>query len=298
MHRRRVDEHTAILVGCFRRDLSQRLRRTSVAYHLSRQDARFLILDAGTEVGQAWRNRWDSLRLFTPAQYDGLPGMPFPARHGLYPTKDMVADYLRDYAARFALPVRLECAVTRVEQVADGFVVHTSQGSLSARQVVVATGPFRAPAVPRLAADLSGDVVQLHSAEYRRPGDVPAGTVVVVGAGNSGRQIAEELAATHEVTLAVGTESLQLPQDLLGRDLFWLSRLGVITNSVESRLARRMRARSDLVIDTPLRRLRRAGVTIRPRVVSITANEVSFQAGPVVRASTVVWAAGFRADYS
>jgi putative flavoprotein involved in K+ transport len=271
----------------------------AVAYHLDRKDAHFLVLDAGDEVGQAWRNRWDSLRLFTPAQYDALPGMPFPAPDDVYPTKDLVADYLHEYAARLALPVRLGCAVTRVEQGADGFVVHTSQGLLAARQVVIATGPFQAPVVPRMAADLSGDVVQLHSSEYRRPGDVPAGSVVVVGAGNSGRQIAEELAATHEVTLAGGTESLQLPQRLLGRDLFWwLARLGVIANTVESRLGRRMRARGDLVIGTPLRRLRRAGVTIRSRVVSITANEIRFQVGPVVRASTVVWATGFRTDYS
>ena len=271
----------------------------AVAYHLSRQGAHFLVLDAGDEVGQAWRNRWDSLRLFTPAQYDGLPGLPFPARNGVYPTKNMVADYLRDYAAHFALPVRVGCAVSRVEQVASGFVVHTGQGPLAARQVVIATGPFQAPVVPPVAADLSGDVVQLHTAEYRRPGDLPAGPVVVVGAGNSGRQIAEELAPTHEVTLAVGTESLQLPQRLLGRDLFWwLTRLGVITRTVESRLARRMRARGDLVIGTPLRRLRRAGVKIRPRVVSITANEISFRVGPAVRVSTVVWATGFRADYS
>ncbi|MEV6494905.1 NAD(P)/FAD-dependent oxidoreductase, partial [Actinoplanes sp. NPDC051633] len=142
----------------------------AVAYHLSRQGAHFLVLDAGAEVGESWRTRWDSLRLFTSAQYDGLPGMPFPARDRDHPTKDMVADYLRDYAARFGLPVRLGCAVSRVEQVADGFVVHTGAGSLAARQVVIATGPFQTPVVPSLAADLSGDVVQLHSAEYRRPG--------------------------------------------------------------------------------------------------------------------------------
>jgi putative flavoprotein involved in K+ transport len=271
----------------------------AVAYHLSRQGAHFLVLDAGGEVGESWRTRWDSLRLFTSAQYDGLPGMPFPARDRDYPTKDMVADYLRDYAARFGLPVRLGCAVSRVEQVADGFVVHTGAGSLAARQVVIATGPFPTPVVPSLAADLPGDVVQLHSAEYRRPGEVPAGPVVVVGSGNSGRQIAEELAATHDVTLAVGAKSLQLPQRFLGRDLFWwLTRTGLITKTAKSRLARRMRARGDLVIGTPLRRLRRAGVKIRPRVVSFAGNEVRFDNGHAVRTSTVVWATGFRADYS
>lgn len=271
----------------------------AIAYHLERQGARFLVLDAGSEVGESWRSRWDSLRLFTPAQYDALPGMPFPARPDEYPTKDMVADYVRDYAVRFALPVRLGCPVDRVEQVAGGFVVHTGHGLVRGRQVVIATGPFQAPVLPSLAADLSGEVVQLHSAAYRRPGDLPAGPVVVVGAGNSGRQIAEELAATRDVTLAVGTAPPQLPQRFLGRDLFWwLTRTGLMTKTLESRLARRMRDRGDLVIGTPLGRLRRAGVKVRPRVVSITADEVRFQDESTVRAATVVWATGFRADYS
>jgi putative flavoprotein involved in K+ transport len=271
----------------------------ALAYHLTRQGADFLVLDSGSEVGESWRTRWDSLRLFTPAQYDALPGMPFPARPDDYPTKDMVADYLRDYAVRFALPVRLGCPVDRVEQVAGGFVVHAAQGPLRARQVVIATGPFQAPVLPGMAADLAGDVVQMHSVTYRRPGDIPAGPVVVVGAGNSGRQIAEELAATHDVTLAVGTAPPQLPQRLLGRDLFWwLTRTGLMTKTLDSRLARRMRDRGDLVIGTPLRRLRRAGVRIRPRVVSVTGDEVRFEDDTVVRAATVVWATGFRADYS
>ena len=271
----------------------------ATAYHLSRLGARFLVVDSASEIGQSWRTRWESLRLFTPAQYDGLPGMRFPAPDGVYPTKDMVADYLSDYAAHFALPVRLGCGVSRLEQGANGFVVHTNQEPLSARQVVIATGPFQRPSIPSQAAGLSDGVVQLHSADYHRPSDVAAGPVLVIGAGNSGRQIAEELAATHEVTLAVGSESLQLPQEFLGQDLFWwLTKTGVITKTVDSRLARRMRDRGDLVIGSPLRQLERAGVTLRPRVVSITANEVSFESGPGARPSTVVWATGFRADYS
>jgi putative flavoprotein involved in K+ transport len=271
----------------------------AVAYYLARQEAHFVVLDAAAETGESWRTRWDSLRLFTPARYDGLPGMPFPATDDDYPGKDQVADYLRDYAARFALPIRLGCAVTRVEQVADGFAVHTSQGPLSTRQVVIATGPFQDPLVPSVAAGLSEDLVQLHTAEYRRPEDVAAGTVVVVGAGNSGRQIAEELTATHEVTLAVGTAPLQLPQRFLGRDLFWwLTRLGLMHKTIESRLVRRTRERGDVIIGSPLRRLRRAGVQIRPRVVTMTGNRVSFQDGTSVRASIVVWATGFRTDYS
>jgi putative flavoprotein involved in K+ transport len=141
----------------------------AIAYHLTRQGADFLVLHAGGEIGESWRTRWDSLRLFTPAQYDTLPGMPFPARNDDYPTKDMVADYFRSYAARFALPVRLGCAVERVEHVAGEFVVYTGPGPLRAHQAVIATGPFQAPVIPSLAADLSGEVAQLHSATYRRP---------------------------------------------------------------------------------------------------------------------------------
>ena len=225
-------------------------------------------------------------------------GMRFPANGGDYPGKDQVADYLHDYVASFALPVRLQWAVTRAEQVPDGFVVHTSRGPLSTCQVVIATGPFQEHVVPGAATGLSDAVVQLHSAEYRRPEDVPAGPVVVVGGGNSGRQIAEELAATRDVTLAVGTAPLELPQRFLGRDLFWwLTRRGMMNQTIESRLARSMRDRSDLIIGTPLR-LRRAGVQIKPRVVTITGNQVSFQDGTSVRAASVVWATGFRTDYA
>ena len=230
----------------------------ATAYHLQRHGLRFLVVDAAPAIGHAWRSRWDSLRLFSPAQYDGLPGLAFPAPADTYPTKDEVADYLETYATRFDLPVLLGCAVRRLERVDGRFAVHTSQGTLMAHQVVVATGPFQTPALP--AVDLPAHITQLHSAAYRTPADLPPGPVLVVGAGNSGRQIALELAATHDVTLAIGTEPLQLPQRILGRDLFWwLTRLGVLTKTSDSLLARRMRARGDLVIGTPVRDLRRAG---------------------------------------
>jgi putative flavoprotein involved in K+ transport len=263
----------------------------ATAYHLKRRGLRFLVVDSAPEIGHAWRSRWDTLRLFTAAQYDALPGMAFPAPADSYPTKDEAADYLVEYAHRFDLPVLLNCTVQRLVQArSGGFAVHTSQGRLVARQIVVATGPFQRPVVPVPAQDLDDDVVQLHSSAYRNPAEVPPGRVTVVGAGNSGRQIALELAATHDVTLAVGTESTQLPQRFLGRDLFWwLTRLGVITKTDRSPLARRMRARGDLVIGTPMRKLRRAGVTIRPRLTS---------ADSVPAGSTVVWATGFARDYS
>jgi putative flavoprotein involved in K+ transport len=271
----------------------------ALAWHLAHRGRRFLVVDAAPELGHSWRTRWDSLRLFSPAQYDALPGMDFPAPADSYPTKDQVADYLTAYAERFELPVLLNTTVTRLEQLSDRFAVHTTQGMLRAREVVVATGPFQDPVIPALADGLDGDVVQLHSAEYRNPGQIPPGPVVVVGAGNSGLQIADELADDHDVTLAVGAKALQLPQRILGRDLFWwLTKLGVITKTADSLLARRMRARGDLIIGSSLKALRRRGITIAPRVLSAVAKELVLADGSRVAPSSVIWATGFRSDYS
>src|SRR5688500_1361718 len=147
----------------------------SMAWHLQRQGRRFVVVDAAPKIGHAWRSLWDSLRLFTPAQYDGLPGMDFPAPRDSYPTKDEVADYLASDAARYELPVQLDTAVTRLESEQDRFVVHTTRGVLHTAQVVVATGPFQTPVVPTVGAELGPEVVQLHSADYRNPGHLPAG---------------------------------------------------------------------------------------------------------------------------
>ena len=275
----------------------------AVGYHLREAGLRFLLVDAAAEVGASWRNRWDSLTLFTPARYDGLPGMPFPAPADSYPTRTQVADYLRAYADRFELPVLLNTGVRRLERDGDRFVAHTDQGRLHARQVVVATGPFQAPVIPAVSAGLGPAVRQLHSADYRNPAQVPDGPVLVVGAGNSGRQIALELAASHgadhSVALAVGTRPPQLPQRLLGRDLFWwLSRSGLLSRTADSRLARRMRARGDLVIGSPLSALRDAGVDIRPRLAAAEAGLVTFADRTHARPATVIWATGFRSDHS
>ena len=273
----------------------------AVGWHLREQGIRsFLLLDAGPEVGHVWRTRWDSLRLFTPSEYDALPGMPFPAPAGTYPTKDQVADYLRGYAAAFALPVRLNTRVNRLSKVGDTFVADTSTGTVTACRVVIATGPFQTAVIPQMAAGLAADVVQVHSADYRNPDHLPDGPVLVVGAGNSGLQIAAELAATRPVTVAVGTRPPMLPQRFLGRDLFWwLTRLGVITKTADSRLARRMRRKGgDLVIGTRWRDLARLGIQVRPRLDDVDLTTAMFADGSVTEVAAVVWATGFRTDYS
>jgi putative flavoprotein involved in K+ transport len=271
----------------------------AIGYHLAQRRLCFLIVDAGPAVGHVWRNRWDSLRLFTPAEYDALPGTPFPAPTGSHPTKDEVADYLNSYAKRHGLPVRLNTAVQRLHRHGGGFTAVTTTGTVHARQVVVATGPFQHPHTPSFANTLTPGILQLHSAQYRTPAQLPRGArVLVVGAANSGLQIADELAATHRVTVAVGSRPAQLPQRLLGRDLFfWLDRTGLMTKPATSRLARRIRSRGDLVIGTRISALRRRGVTFRPRLTTFTDHTAHFGDGTSTPVDAVVWATGYRSDY-
>jgi putative flavoprotein involved in K+ transport len=272
----------------------------AMAWHLAQQGLRFVVLEAARELGHTWRSRWDSLKLFTPAQYDALPGMAFPAPADTYPTKDPVADYLQAYAATFDLPVRLNAKATELSRLDDGsFEVRTADATYQARQVVVATGPFQVPFVPPPAAKLDASVAQVHSADYRNPQALPDGPVLVVGGGNSGFQIAEELAATRTVDLSIATTNPMLPQRRAGRDLFWwLTRLGLMRVTVSSRLGRRA-SRREFIIGTNRRRLERAGVRFRPRLVDAEGRTVRFADHSLLEdVGVVVWATGYRSDYA
>jgi putative flavoprotein involved in K+ transport len=250
----------------------------AVAWHLKRQGLRFVVLEGGSELGHTWRHRWDSLKLFTPAQYDGLPGMPFPGPADTYPTKDPVADYLQTYVTAFDLPVRLNARVTSLARTDHAFEV---------------------PFVPPAAQGLEPAVTQVHSASYRNPDALPGGPVLVVGGGNSGFQIAEELAGTRQVDLSIGERAPMLPQRLAGRDLFWwLTRLRLLRVTVDSRLGRRA-SRREFIIGTNKRRLRKAGVRFRPRLVEADGRTVRFANGSTLDAvGVVVWATGYRTDYT
>jgi putative flavoprotein involved in K+ transport len=273
----------------------------AIGHHLATRGARFLLLDAGPEIGHSWRRRWDSLRLFSPAQYDSLPGLPFPAAADTHPSKDDVADYLAAYATRFDLPVRLNSPVLRLHHDEDGgFMVTTPTEALRAKQVVVATGPFQSPHVPSLSTQLDPLVPQLHSTEYRNPAQLPAGgRVLVVGAANSGLQIAAELAETCAVTVAVGSQPMELPQRVAGRDLFfWLTKSRFFSVPSDSRIARRLRARGDIIIGTRSATLRRQGIDFRPRLTDVAGRIAHFAGGGTMAVDAVVWATGYRSDYS
>jgi putative flavoprotein involved in K+ transport len=190
----------------------------ATAYHLKRRGREVVILDAAARVGDQWRQQWDTLRLYSPAQYDGLPGLPFPAKRWTFPGKDAVADYLESYAGEFELPVRLNTRVEGLEQApGGGYVVTTADQTFTCDNVVVATGTFgKTPAIPEFAAELDPSILQLHSSEYRRPAQLRDGPVLVVGGSHSGTDIAYEVAEKHPTILA-GRDCGEIPFRIEGR---------------------------------------------------------------------------------
>jgi putative flavoprotein involved in K+ transport len=271
----------------------------AIGYFLKRQGRNFVILEAADSIGSAWRDRWESLRLFTPRRYSGLPGLPFPGDSEGYPDRDEVIAYLERYAEAFELPIELNSLVRRLTRENGQFVLEVDGRRITAEQVVVATGPFQKPFIPEVASRLETEVFQPHSTGYRKPSDVPEGTVLVGGGGNTGFQIAEELSNTRRVVLAIGSRQTPLPQRLLGRDLFWwLTKTRLFNTTVESRLGRKLRNRETLIGSSP-RKLRRSyGVELKPRVVDAEGRTVRFEDGSELEVDAVIWATGYRPDYS
>ena len=269
-----------------------------MGYHLKQRGLRFKILDAGPEIGDTWRRRWDSLTLFTSARYDDLPGMPFPAAADVYPSKDDVADFLKAYAERFDLPVQLDTSVTSLTLDDGHFFAETDGGTLAAKQIVVATGPFQVPFVPPIAKDFDQDLPQIHSADYRNPNSVPEGRILVVGGANTGCQIALELSRSHDVEISVGQRLPTIPQRPLNRDVWWWgTKLGITRVTSSSRLGKRLSQR-DLVIGGGLRELRKLGVKIRPRLIGAEGSTATFEGGESSKFDAVLWATGYRLDHS
>ena len=271
----------------------------TMGYQLAQQGRRFVILEAADAVGPAWRTRWDSLTLFTPRRYDSLPGLEFPGDPDGYPRRDEVVAYLESYAEAHELPVQLGSEVRAVRSENGSFRLDLQDGAaVEADQVVVATGPFQVPRLPALAADLDPAVFQTHSVGYRNPGELPDGPVLVVGGGNTGFQIAAELAADRETHLSVGSRQMPLPQRIGGRDLFWwLGKLGILEKSIDTKLGRRLSTRDTLIGSSP-RAARRAGVTMHGRAVGVSGRTVVFEDGSTLDVAAAIWATGYRFDHS
>jgi putative flavoprotein involved in K+ transport len=277
----------------------------AVAYHLQRRGLQALLLDRNERVGDSWRARWDSLKLYSPASRDGLPGMPFPAGGTSYPTKDEMADYLEAYASRFDVSVRLGTEIESLTQEDGRFVAHTGRSRIEAESVVVASGVFQKPYVPPFADELDPGVTQLHSSAYRNLSQLQDGPVLVVGASHSGADIAFEAASEHEVVLS-GRDTGQLPVSIetrRGRMLFrGLFFAGTHVLTVDTPMGRKMRTHVRHG-GAPLLRYRRsdlrgAGVErMLERMARVRDGLPVLDGGRVLEVGNVVWCTGFRPDF-
>lgn len=279
----------------------------SVGYHLSRLGLPFVILDAGKRIGDPWRHRWDSLRLFTPAAYDGLHGMRFPASPHYFPTKDEMADYLEGYAKKFDLPVRLGMRVDRLARENGRFVVTAGNHRFEADNVVVAMSSYQQPKIPDFAGELDPEIVQMHSADYRNPSQLRAGDVLLVGAGNSGSEIAMELSRSHRVWMS-GRDTGHVPfriQTRAARYLFMPIVLKFVFHrilTINTFIGRADR-RKKLNVGGPLIRVKpkdliAAGVKRAPRMTGIHDGKPVLEDGRVLDVSNVIWCTGFHPGFS
>lgn len=279
----------------------------STGYYLAKRGLRFVILDAQTRVGDAWRKRWDSLRLFTPARYDGLVGMPFPGPPNSFPTKDEMADYLESYARRFNLPVRGALRVERLWRQDGVYRVKAGALEFQADQVVIAMSSYQHGHKPDFALELRPEIVQLHSSEYRNPSQLNPGDVLIAGAGNSGSELASELIGSRQVWMS-GRDTGHLPFRINGPWARFVM-LHVVLRflfhyvlTIRTPLGRKVRQKSlhrgGPLIRVKPRELARAGVERVAKVVGVRDGFPLLADGRTLKVTNVIWCTGFRAPCS
>lgn len=276
----------------------------AAGYFLSKSKLRFIILDGNSSCGESWRKRWDSLRLFTPSQIDNLPGMPISFPVNYLPTKDEVADYLERYANQFNLPVKHQQQVTSLRQSTSGFEIITNNSTYYAKNVIICSGVYTLPSIPAFAGKLNSSIFQIHSSQYTNPSKVPTGSILVVGAGNSGADIAVELVeANNKVWLSgrdVGTVPNNSPigKAFNGKLVWWIM-THIMT--MDTPIGRKMIAKSGHH-GTPLghhnrQEIQAAGVVFLPRVVAVREGKPELENGQIMDVDAVIWATGYKPDY-
>jgi len=279
----------------------------ATGYYLQQQGRSFVILDASKRIGDSWRKRWDSLRLFTPARYNGLPGMPFPAPAHSFPTKDEFAGYLEAYAARFELPVRTGVRVDCLSRQGERFVVTAGDRRFEAENVVVAMANFQRPQVPPFARELDPGVVQLHSSEYRNPSQLQDGGVLIVGAGNSGSEIALEVAPDHPTWMS-GRDTGHIPfriEGVAARLLlirlvlrFLFHRLLTVATPIGRKVRPKALSQGGPLIRVKPEDLAAAGIERVPRTAGVRDGLPVLEDGRVLDVANVIWCTGFHPGFS
>lgn len=272
----------------------------AAGYYLKIVNDDFLILDASARVGDTWRKRWDSLKLFTPPQFNNLPGWSYPAAGNSLMSKEQMADYLEQYVKEFSLPVRSGIPVTSLTRSFSGYFVESPGGTFTCTNVVVATGANQVPHIPEFSSQLDSEIVQLHSSDYRNPDKLPQGDVLVVGSAVSGIEIALEV-SRHRYTMIAGKPSFVVPAIFFrfGLKFYWWFINNVLT--IKTPVGKKVMPnviKGGAVIPQMLKRLENAKVTRLPRVVGVRNYRPVLEDGRVVPVSTVIWCTGYRPDFS
>lgn len=288
------DKWNTIIIGAGQAGLA-------AGYYLQKTGVDFLIIDSAERIGNSWRKRWDSLRLFTPSQYDGLPGFPFPAPKDTFPSKDEIADYFEKYAAKFNLPVQLNEGVVRLGRSSSGFEITTVKRVINADNVIVATGTNPFPKIPEFSRDLDIGIFQIHSSQYINPTALPPGNVLVVGAGTSGVEIAIELAESRNTMLA-GTPTFHIPDAVFkyaGRFYWWFIGHILTVNTPIGRKARKDILKGGApLIRVSVKDLVQARVEHVSRVAGVENGSPRLDSGRELNVSSIIWATGYRPDFS
>lgn len=279
----------------------------ATGYYLKQQGRDFVTLDANERIGDSWRKRWESLRLFTPARYNGLPGMPFPAPAHYFPTKDEMADYLDSYAARFNLPVRTGVRVDCLSREGGRFVVRSGDQRFEAENVVVAMSNWQSPRLPPFAQELDPNIIQLHSSEYRNHSRLREGAALIVGAGNSGAEIALEVAQSHPTWIA-GRDTGHVPfriEGVAARLLlvrlvlrFFFHRIMTVDTPIGRKASRKALFHGMMLVRVKPKDLAAAGIERVPRVVGVRDGLPLLEDGRVLDVANVVWCTGFHPGFS
>jgi putative flavoprotein involved in K+ transport len=272
----------------------------TMGYYLSKSKQSFLILDKVENIGDVWRKRYDSLVLFTPRSHSTLPGFPFEGDQDVFPTKDEVADYLSAYAKNFSLPLQLNTNVISLHKEDNRFIVKTNRGDFISKNVIVATGPFQTPLLPEFSNHLSSEIYQVHSSDYHNPEQLKEGSVLVVGGGNSGAQIAVELSKTRKVYLSVGHKMKFFPQIIGNKNIFWwFQKLGLLQAHVETMIGCFLSRQPDPIFGLELKKLLgMKKVILKPRAVSVENDKIMFEDVSGMKVDNVIWSTGFKSDYS
>jgi putative flavoprotein involved in K+ transport len=273
----------------------------SAGYYLKKISSDFVILDEEEQIGDSWRKRWDSLRLFTPSQHDGLPGFPYPSKHGTLPTKNEMADYLTVYVKKFSLPVQLNTKVIELNKTYDGYEIITAGGKMVAKNVIVSTGTNPNAYIPAFASELNKNIVQIHSSEYKNPESFPASDTLVVGAGTSGVEIAIELSKSRTVMIS-GKGTPHIP-DFLFRyfgNFYWL----LIHNLLTVKTPAGRKARPKIIgggaplISVSMKNIKEAKIEQLPRLKGAKDGFPELEDGRVITVNSIVWATGYKPDFS